>query len=227
MNLIDLKIARRLSLFSGLGIVALLVVASGTFPGAVAHADVIGAIGCGPDSTVDPTCSGTVNVTTGPQYSATDIGVSLTSISGLATVLPPLDAFQLALLTPNATPWYFTFDTSAGTWTLTTSNATTTLIDTGTITIQSSGAGSVTLSLSPTYATWDEPGDDGTYDIAGLSSGTVTITYTGDPEITGVSINDDFIHTPEPPSLPLLGVGLLGLVVMGRKKFAGDGLVQD
>jgi hypothetical protein len=61
-----------------------------------AHADIIGAIGCGSSSsTVDPTCSGTINVNVSSgQYSTAGVDVSLTAISGATS--PPLDQFQIA-----------------------------------------------------------------------------------------------------------------------------------
>ncbi len=143
----------------------------------------------------------TIDTTGG--YSSTGILVTLTSINGL-------------VITPTGQPIAEDLDPSSPEqWLLTFGNGTFTITDvsdndfqvTGTYVVSGSSADSVTFSM--TFAT-----EDGSITLTQNTpdaSGTATITYTGDPTVTGVSISSAFpnlVPTPEPSTIWLLAFGL-------------------
>jgi hypothetical protein len=58
-------------------------------------------------------------------------------------------------------------------------------------------------------------------------SGTATIDYAGDPDVTGVSVSSTFnvpkipTSMPEPSTLGFLATGLLGLLPVVRRRIGG------
>jgi hypothetical protein len=60
------------------------------------------------------------------------------------------------------------------------------------------------------------------------SASTTSFPYESfTPTESAFEIDGTPVATPEPSSLLLLGAGLLGLVVIGRKRFAADALAQS
>jgi hypothetical protein len=194
----------------------------------VAHADTTGAAACGPGFP-DAMCNApgggpaTINVTGG--FSSSGILVTLTSISGLTTTNPEV----LEDLNPSAPEqWVFAF--SGGTWTVTDATDGDFSLA-GTYTVSGTGTDSVTLALVPTSVSLvagEGTGLTFTKSLIGKGdSGTATIDYAGDPDVTGVSVSSTFnvptipTSMPEPSTLGFLATGLLGLLPVVRRRIGG------
>jgi hypothetical protein len=177
-----------------------------------------GSAGCGAgsNSVIDTSCTGTLTKTSG-QVTGGSVDIALTSISGLNTsnpeVLEDLTANTLGV----TEHWLFVFDTS----TFKITDADNDFLLSGTISL-TQGSGSVGLSFIPTFVQIiaGEGGGKTYQKVLSGDSGTGTITYTGDPTITGMTASTslDVPTIPEPGTLVLLGSGLLGLVPFVRRR---------
>lgn len=75
---------------------------------------------------------------------------------------------------------------------------------------------------------WTEvsPSTDGSQYLS-TSGPTATFTSESDTPLTAFEVDGTPVGTPEPSSLLLLGAGLLGLLVIARKRFAAEGPDQS
>jgi hypothetical protein len=196
---------------------ALILVAIALVLAPASHGDTVTAtIGCASalntSQGVDTACDGvdgnpaTIDTTGG--YSSTGILVTLTSINGL-------------VITPSGQPIAEDLDPSSPEqWLLVFGNGSFTITDqtdsdfqvTGTYVVSGASADSVTFDMTPSTVMFAT--EDGSITLTQQTpdaSGTATITYTGDPTVTGVSISSAFpnlVPTPEPPTIWLLAFGL-------------------